>query len=283
MQTTFETRNFPETSGPLTKDVLVLANELLFSADANSKCNSKAALNLYLYEHHLLKNLQDLIDYNFKNTRLLIEALGHKSFCHEHPYLCPKSYERLEFLGDALLDFYITERLFKNYPDLNEGDLSKFRSGLVNKKTLYSLGMSIDLQNVILVGNGEFKNNGHVREGIISDIVEALGAAVFLDSNIGQYNIFMDRLIYLYEEKMKKNFFSLEELFNFDPKTKLQEETMVKFKTLPEYLTTETSNGIFESKLTLNAQVISIGHGTSKRDAEKNAAAKAISEKAMKE
>lgn len=283
MKTTSNTRNLPESSGILTKDLLQLANKVVvISADVQEE-KPYFEIRDYLYNHHLLTELQNLIQYKFNKEELLIQALSHRSFCHEYPELGPESYERLEFLGDALLDFYISEKLFKQYPELNEGQLSKFRSSLVNRDTLFSIGVILKLENFILVGNGEFKNNGHARDGVVSDIVESLGAAIYLDSNIDKYNSFMDRIIQYYEKETNENFFNVSTFLDFDPKTKLQEVTMAKFKSLPEYNSLEIDNGNFESKLILNGKLISVGRGLSKREAEKDAAAKAICEKMFKE
>ena len=134
------------------------------------------------FDEESLEQLQDLqkeINYEFKDLTLLIQALTHKSFAHENNQ---DNNERLEFLGDAILQFVISDHLMTKYPELPEGMLSKFRAVLVSETGLSTLAKKMGLGQYLFIGKGEEITGGREKNSILSDALEALFAAVFLDS-----------------------------------------------------------------------------------------------------
>ena len=134
-----------------------------------------------------LAKLQTTLAYKFKNTQLLKLALTHRSFGADNN-------ERLEFLGDALLDLIVGESLFKHHPAADEGSLSRMRSSIVNKSALAGIGRELNLGEYILLGSGELKSGGNSRDSILADTVEALVAAVYLDGGLAACKKLVDAL-----------------------------------------------------------------------------------------
>ncbi|MGA8181058.1 MAG: ribonuclease III domain-containing protein, partial [Desulfobacterales bacterium] len=127
-----------------------------------------------------LKKLQQELLYEFKNTDILSQALRHSSFVNENLELDIQDNERLEFLGDAVLNLVVGHVLMKRYPELNEGDLSKVRAGLVNESQLASIAEQMDLGLYIQLGKGEIQTKGWEKKSILANTFEALIAAVYL-------------------------------------------------------------------------------------------------------
>ena len=167
---------------------------------------------------NLLDNLQNSLNYSFNNLDILILSLTHKSFAYENNI---KNNERLEFLGDTILQLVITEYLVKNYPDLSEGLLSKFRAVLVSETNLVIVAKKIDLGKYLLIGKGEESTNGREKKSILADTFEAVVAAVYLDSNKKHAVEIIEKVIidlFLESIKSSENDFS-----KADFKTVLQE------------------------------------------------------------
>jgi ribonuclease-3 len=154
----------------------------------------------------LLKKLA----YSFNDIELLNEALTHRSYA-------TKNNERLEFLGDGILNFVIAHELFKQYPDVQEGDLSRLRATLVNKESLAEIAGQLNLGEVILLGTGELKSGGFRRPSILADTVESILGAVYID---GGFESCRDLIIRLYAKRLASPT-DLQSLK--DPKTRLQE------------------------------------------------------------
>ncbi|WP_300732249.1 ribonuclease III [uncultured Helicobacter sp.] len=167
--------------------------------------------------------LENTIGYHFKNKRLLLEALTHKS--------CKKPYnnERLEFLGDAVLDLLVGEYLFKKLPRAREGELSKLRACIVNETGFMRLAKSINLGDFIYISQAEENNNGRERDSILSNAFEALMGAIYLESHLR----YLSKIVYhLLESNYAK--IDLPSLFT-DYKTALQEITQALFHEVPTY------------------------------------------------
>src|SRR5687768_8885372 len=131
-----------------------------------------------------LERLQKRIGYTFGDRNVLLQSLTHKSFGHEHLQdkpIAQRDNERLEFLGDAILDVIVSDLLLENFPHANEGQLSKMRAAIVNEKTLAELARSIQLQESIRLGKGESQTGGQEKPSILSSTLEALIAAIYLD------------------------------------------------------------------------------------------------------
>lgn len=212
----------------------------------------------------LLKKLE----YSFNDAALLNEALTHRSFAS-------KNNERLEFLGDGILNFVIADELFKLYPDVQEGDLSRLRANLVNKDSLADIASDLDLGEVIQLGSGELKSGGFRRPSILADTVESILGAVYCDSGFEPCRALIVRL---YARKLSSPI-DLQSLK--DPKTQLQELLQSRHFPLPDYQVSDISGRahaqIFHVKCSIEQMKIEVhGEGKSRRKAEQLAAEKAI-------
>jgi len=167
--------------------------------------------------------LEKCLDYQFKNKDLILEALTHKS------YKKPYNNERLEFLGDAVLNLIVGEYLFKKFPHSNEGDLSKIRASLVNETGFTRLANKIKLGEYIFISNAEERNKGRTKASILSDAFEAIMGAVYLESGLDTLKPIILNLLETSYDKI-----NLDVLFS-DYKTALQEVTQAEFGTIPEY------------------------------------------------
>ena len=214
----------------------------------------------------LLKKLA----YSFDNAELLNEALTHRSYA-------AKNNERLEFLGDGVLNFVIADELFKRYPDVQEGDLSRLRANLVNKESLAEIAKQLDLGEVIQLGSGELKSGGFRRPSILADTVESIFGAVYSD---GGFDPCRDLIVRLYEKRLASPT-DLQSLK--DPKTQLQELLQSRRFALPDYqvvnITGQAHAQVFHVKCSIEKMNIKVdGEGKSRRKAEQVAAEKAIAE-----
>ncbi len=214
----------------------------------------------------LLKKLE----YSFNNIELLNEALTHRSYA-------AKNNERLEFLGDGILNFIIADELFKLYPDVQEGDLSRLRANLVNKESLAEIAHQLNLGEVLKLGSGELKSGGFRRPSILADAVESIFGAVYSD---GGFDSCRDLIVRLYASRLASPT-DLQSLK--DPKTQLQELLQSRHLALPDYqvvnITGHAHAQIFHMKCTIEQMNIKVnGEGKSRRKAEQVAAEKAIIE-----
>jgi ribonuclease-3 len=189
-------------------------------------------------ENFSIELLEDL-----QVTPNLFKAFTHKSFEHETNGLFPNN-EKLEFLGDAVLELIISDLLFKIFKNKNEGELSKLRSAIVNENTLREIAKFLNLGKFILLGKGEYKEKGHEKDSLLSDTFEAFLGAYYLDHGIEQTTMLMTTLIHNLKERYGKDYLNESILFQFDAKSTLQEIVMKKFKTTPKYESLEiTENG----------------------------------------
>ena len=215
---------------------------------------------LYEENKESLEKLQDSIKYNFKNKNLLLESLIHKSYDKN------KNNERLEFLGDAVLDLLIGEYVYKKLPKSNEGDLTKLRASMVNEASFAKLARAINLGEYLFISSAEVKNNGRDKPSILSNALEALIGAVYLDSNINNAKKISYALIQkVYKKLNPQNLFK-------DYKTILQELTQSICGSIPEYILIDSSgpdhNKIFTMKIIINNIEYAIKNGKSKKEAE---------------
>ena len=211
-----------------------------------------------------MKDLMSVLGYKFQDLTLLRTALTHKSFSSEHN-------ERLEFLGDALLNLYVTEYLYNRFDSLDEGKLTQFKATIVSRENLNKIAQSIGLSNFIQTGKGE----GLEGNSIAGNAVEALIGAVFLDSNYSKTNRFLNKLL-------KENLLTLEESTDLkDPKSKLQEYLQKRNLQLPLYSLKQ--KGSKEKKIEFKVfcevkdlNISATGNGQSRKKAELNAAQKLL-------
>lgn len=204
------------------------------------------------------------LDYQFADPGLLKEALTHRSATGQ-------SNERLEFLGDAVLDFVISAEVYGQRPDANEGDLSRFRASLVNDASLAELAAELGVGEYIKLGGGEKKTGGHRRSSILADTLEALFGAVYLDRGFAAAETL---ILHVYRERLAK----LPESGDLrDPKTKLQEYLQGSGFELPDYDVSEVSGKPHRRRFVVTCKAAALnlesnGEGTSRRIAEQNAA-----------
>lgn len=225
-----------------------------------------------------LAQLENTLGYVFRNKKLLQEALTHTSFTHESIGKQIASNERLEFLGDSVVNLIITTKLYNLYPDLAEGDLSKFRGALVNEKIFSELAELINLSENIFLGRGEWKQKSHKRVSLLADSFEAILGAIYLDSGLVEVQNSFAKILELYQIKYKKDFFSSAALVDFDAKTQLQEICMSLYQQHPKYISSELPNG-FSVAIVLKDTVLIESTGPSKKKLEKDLAKIVLSEK----
>ena len=210
------------------------------------------------------KELQNKIGHTFKDEQLLINALTHSSFKNEKQ--SGRDYERLEFLGDAVLELTVSEFLYRDNPDMREGDMTKMRASLVCEPTLAYCAREIRLKDYILLGKGEEKTGGRGRESIISDVFEAVIGALYLDGGFKTAGDFIRRYV-LADYRNKIGF--------RDSKTTLQEYAQDKSLMLDYVLEDETGpdhHKKYRVHVLMDGKVMGRGTGSSKKRAEQNAA-----------
>ncbi|MBU3915019.1 ribonuclease III [bacterium] len=222
-----------------------------------------------------LPELQKEIGYEFKNIRYLVQALTHKSYAHEHD---KENNERLEFLGDAILQFAMSDYLMTHYPDLPEGMLSKFRAVLVSENGLSVLAKKIDLGKYLYIGKGEKITGGREKNSILSDALEALLSAIYLDSR-DEFGI--TQIINIISNLFKDEIKNAEKTFaTIDYKTDFQEYIQknkignLAYKVIEE--TGPDHDKEFVTALMVNDKIFGIGRGKSKKISEQNAAINAF-------
>ena len=201
-------------------------------------------------------------------------AVTHRSYVHEHKLPLEESNERLEFLGDAVLGICIAEMLVKAFPEEAEGVLSKRRAALVNQKTLAKIAQSLELGVALKLGKGEEKTGGRNKRSLLCDAFEAVIGAVYLDQGIDVVKKYLETLFADLIPESKKVEASQ------DYKTRLQEYFQSEFKKSPRYVIVGESgpdhSKTFEVKIDLNQKTIARGTGSSKREAEQDAARNAF-------
>jgi ribonuclease III len=220
-----------------------------------------------------LRDLEKRLTYSFRNINLLETALTHRSFANENPQLAVSDNERLEFLGDAVLGLCVSDLLIKKYTDLSEGTLSKIRAAIVNEKPLAELAQRLGIGSCLLLGRGEDISGGRMKDSLLANALEAVIAAIYLDSGFTKTKMLIKKLIgpLLNDDNLRSQY--------FDYKTALQEFCQKKYKTTPLYAIIDSSGPdhakMFEVKLTIADKIVHIGSGKSKKEAEKQAAQKA--------
>jgi ribonuclease-3 len=209
----------------------------------------------------------------FTDKLLLSRALTHRSYLNEHPEAIEDN-ERLEFLGDAVLDFLVASWLYHRFPEMAEGDLTRMRSALVHTDKLAQFARSIDLGQALRLGRGEIQNGGANRSALLCDSFEALVGALFLDANLESVTRFMHPFL---EEEIQVLLTNLDVT---DPKSLLQEWVQGQGMEAPRYITKSSSGPehrkTFEVEVIVDGKVLGSGEGYSKQTAEKNAAKSAL-------
>jgi len=221
-------------------------------------------------ESERTSKLMARLRYEFNNRNLLLEALTHRS-------AAPVNNERLEFLGDSILNFVIANELYHMYPDSPEGDLSRLRASLVKKEGLALIAKDLDLGEYLILGSGELKSGGFRRDSILADTVEAILGAVYLD---GGFEASSDLILRLYQQQIE-NIPDVSQLK--DPKTRLQELLQARKIALPHYQVVDVSGKAHQQTFVISCGIDELsvstqGKAGSRRKAEQLAAEKAIVE-----
>lgn len=222
-----------------------------------------------------LKNLEKIINVKFNNIDLLQQALVHRSFINEHPDFRVGHNERLEFLGDAVLEIIITEYLFINFPDKPEGDLTNWRASLVNSKMLYQVAKNLNFEEYLLLSRGESKDkDSKARQYILADSVEAIIGAIYLDQGLEVAKSFIFKNVVTSLDDIIKNKTYL------DPKSRFQEVAQEIVGVTPNYKVLKEEGPDHAKKFTvglfLEEELVSIGEGFSKQEAQTDAAEKGL-------
>lgn len=222
-------------------------------------------------------NLQDLnerLGYTFQDTDLLKEAFRHSSYVNERADLGLKDNERLEFLGDAVLDLAISHILMTLFQQASEGDLSKYRASVVNEKGLFQIAKGLGLGDYLKLGKGEKLTQGREKPSILANTLEALIGALYLDAGFSKTSEIIHDLFVPLLGKIDSG-----QVIN-DFKSRLQEYTQEIYKVRPQYLLLEergpAHDKTFRVALRLNGETLAEGEGRSKKEAEQRAAREAF-------
>lgn len=207
------------------------------------------------------------LGYAFRNPEMLRRAFTHRSFGAGHN-------ERLEFLGDSVLNCVVSNELFSAFPDLPEGDLSRVRSHLVNQQTLARLARDLRIGEAVLLGEGELRSGGRGRASILANALEALFGAVFLDGGFSAAEQMIRRLYTPVFRELDP------QALGKDPKTRLQEYLQGRRMALPQYRVLETRGEAHQQQFQVECllpglQIRTVGEGASRRSAEQDAASRA--------
>lgn len=215
--------------------------------------------------------LEEKINYKFKDQNLLNEALSHTSYAHEHK--C-KDNEKLEFLGDSILEYVSSKYLYLNYPRLHEGELTKVRATVVCENSLYEVAKKIDMPKFIKVSAGEMATGGNFNKAILADSIEALIAAIFFDGGMEQAEKFIIDNLKAPIERATKH------VGDKDYKTVLQEKLQIHGEVAIEYKVIDEKgpahDKTFAVEVSVNGKVLATGIGKNKKLAEMNAAKNAL-------
>lgn len=216
-----------------------------------------------------IHRLQKSLIYDFDSQQdLLVRALTHRSYSAEN-------YERLEFLGDSLLGFIIADEIYERFPGVDEGHLTRLRASLVRQETLAELGRELELSKYLILGPGALKSGDQSRDSILSDVLEAIIGAIYLDGGMKQcrqfvHRIFAGRLALCEPDSVYK-----------DPKTRLQELLQQMSRELPVYSVIDISGPPHRQSFKVQCQIVDsnqtfLGRGHSRRKAEQDSAEKAL-------
>lgn len=225
-------------------------------------------------EKNRLKALEKAIGYSFKKRELLQRAMTHKSYANENKLASDHHNERLEFLGDAVLELAISELLMTRYPHFSEGDLSKLRAAIVNEKQLASFSRGFGLGDYLYLGKGEEQTSGREKPSLLADAYEAILGAIYLDRGFDKAT-----------QVIRRHYSGLldgtpSEDFYKDYKTELQEKSQGLYRAIPRYrLVGEKGpdhDKVFEVELSIRNEVLGRGEGRNKKDAEQQAAREAL-------
>lgn len=220
-----------------------------------------------------IKSLEAVLGYQFENPQLLVQALTHKSYSNEQSDSVLHN-ERMEFLGDAVLELAVSEWVYRHYPDIPEGGLTRIRSEVVCEAGLAFVARQLQLGVALRLGKGEEKSGGREKSSLLSDALEALLGAVYCDGGFAAACGVVERIFVEAIERTARS------RYGTDYKTCLQERLQALYGQLPEYLLTQVSGPdherIFSMEVRFDGKLLGSGYGPSKKRAEQQAAAVAL-------
>jgi len=223
-----------------------------------------------------LEKLESLLDLSFNNKDLLLQALTHRSYLNENPKFHLDHNERLEFLGDAVLELVVTEYLYKNFPN-PEGELTAWRASLVNSKMLASVGTTLGINDSLLLSKGEAKDEGRARQYILTNTVEAIIGSMYLDQGYEAASKFIHKFI------LPELNTIIKENLHKDAKSLFQELAQEKVGITPFYDVLKEWGPDharhFKVGVFLDEEMVGEGEGVSKQEAQQEAAKDAIEKK----
>ncbi len=218
-----------------------------------------------------MEKIEESVGYTFQDKNLLKKALTHTSYAYENKV---ESNEKLEFLGDSILEFISSKYLFQNYPSLKEGEMTKVRAAVVCEKSLYKIAKSHNFSDFLYLGKSEKKTEGKNRPAILADSVEAIIAAIYLDGGIKKAEEFIIKNL---KEEIE---IATKHVGDRDYKTVLQEKLQESGDVKIEYKITNEQgpdhDKSFEAQVSCNGQILADGKGKSKKEAHMQAAKKAL-------
>ena len=222
-----------------------------------------------------LTELEDLLEYRFTNPALLLQALTHRSFVNESDGKNLKNNESLEFLGDAVLGFIISARIFQLFPDLTEGELSKIKAYLVSAANLVQLAKKIRLGDFIFLSRGEEKSGGRTKRAIVVDAYEAIIGALYLDGGVKTAEDFIERQIHTFLQNL-----DIRQLTYGDFKSALQEYLHNIGRPEPVYHVVDElgpdHKKTFVIQVLINEEIVAEATGRTKKEAQQSAARLAL-------
>lgn len=222
-----------------------------------------------------IEELENKIGYTYKNKGLLLTAMTHSSYCNENRRddVVIEDNERLEFLGDSVLSVIVSDYIFRLYGDLNEGDLTRTRAASVCENALHDLATELDLGSYMRFGHGEASTRGRLRKSILADAFEALLASMYLDGGLDRVREFLLPRIKQIIDKAAKG-------WDTDYKSRLQKLVQQTPEEVLEYRSAGEEgpphDRIFRFEVYLNSNLLGVGVGRSKREAEQQAAKQAL-------
>ena len=221
-----------------------------------------------------LSQLESKLKFKFKSQDLLTQALTHRSYLNEKPNLNTGHNERLEFLGDAVLELVVTEELYSRFPENPEGELTSYRAALVNARMLSDVSVDLGLNDFLLLSRGEAKDIGRARQYILANTFEALVGAIYLDQGYDTVKGFIEKVL------LSRLSDVLEKKLYKDPKSLFQEEAQERVGLTPSYEVTDEwgpdHDKHFVVGVFLGGEKVAEGEGPSKQAAQEEAAKAAL-------
>ena len=221
-----------------------------------------------------LSQLESKLSLKFNNQDLLLQAFTHRSYLNENPSFRVGHNERLEFLGDAVLELAVTEELYAKFPDKPEGELTSFRAALVNSKMLSEIAVELGINEFLLLSRGEAKDVGRARQYILANAMESLIGAMYLDQGYFSAKEFIDRAVMVHLDEV------LEKKLYKDPKSLFQEESQERLGVTPNYEVVREwgpdHDKHFVVGIYIGEELVAEGEGPSKQEAQEEAARNAL-------